>query len=393
MKTNQKRIVLALNRWISNERRMAAGVFEYARPANQNWDFIIVPNTVHALQGIQSWKPHGIIGIAGDEETAEFALHLSIPFVNIYGGRPLVDGLPQIGVDDRLIGTMAAEHLINCGFEVFGYCGKPGIGSQTGRAKGFAKALIERGFRYKVFDPDAAYGELPDDYPVILHKEKKLQQWLFQLPRPIGIFACDDLHASWVADACRHLGIAIPEQVAILGVGDDDLICRASYPAISSIRLPSENIGEKAAETLQRMLLKEAGSAVDLYMEPETVVVRPSTDILAVANPNLTKALSFIREHATDRISVPDVVAVSGLSRRAMELLFHKALRRTPHMEIRRVQMECAKKLLRESDLSINDVALKSGFGSSIRFCLDFKKTMDISPGQYRKNYRNAEPL
>jgi LacI family transcriptional regulator len=218
----------------------------------------------------------------------------------------------------------------------------------------------------------------------------QLVTWLRDRKWPLALMVHNDLRARAIAQICRDEGISVPDDIAILGVDNDDLDCELSDPPLSSVCVPWRRIGYDAASLLDRMLEGEAIEPSMIALPPIGVAERQSTDSVAVSDPEVVAAIRFIREHAHERTSVDDVLREVPIGRRSLEKRFRASLKRTPLEEIRRVHIERAKQLLATTDLSIHDVARRSGFGGSTWFSEAFHDLVGESPAHYRKRYQRT---
>jgi LacI family transcriptional regulator len=215
-----------------------------------------------------------------------------------------------------------------------------------------------------------------------------LGQWLKSLPKPVGILAWNYSSGREIMFAAELAGLLVPEEVAVLCGGDDDLLCEMLHTPMSGIRVASEQIGHEAARVLDRMMRGGKPPLESVFFPPSNIITRHSTDTLAIQDRALARALSFIRENAANRIEVKDVTRHSGVSRRALEQRFMQVMRRTPAGEIRRVHLERAKRLLEETDLPIPDVAESAGYGSPEYMAGVFRSELQTTPLKYRKEIR-----
>jgi LacI family transcriptional regulator len=211
-----------------------------------------------------------------------------------------------------------------------------------------------------------------------------LIKWLRSLTRPIGIYTPGDLHSVCLLDMCLELGIAVPEEIAILGRGNDPVICEAVHPTLSSIDLNAPRMGYEAAKLLEKMM---AGKSVPemIFIPPSHLAVRQSTDLVAIEDSDVAQAVQYIRDHACSGINVPHVVEQVGLSRSVLERRFYQHLGRTPKAEILRVKIEKAKMLLVGTDHSSERIARLSGFASLEYFTTAFRRMVGMKPQAYRK--------
>jgi LacI family transcriptional regulator len=291
---------------------------------------------------------------------------------------------PVVSLDDDAAGRMAAEHLLDCRLEHFAFYGMIGPTHVSGRRfAGFARALEDRGYPCR---------ESPVRYPTetdrLTHSHwPQLKAWLHELFKPVGIMASEDGVASDLAACCRSLGVAVPDQVAIIGVNNDDLLCEGAWPPLSSVEPDYSRMGYKAAVLLDRLFAGEELPAGDrlIRLPPLGVTQRVSTSVLAVRDPELAEAVRFIREHACDPCSVDDVVREVAVGRRWLERQFLAQLGRTPHEEIVRVRIENAKRLLLRPEFGVIQVADRCGF-SKVQFMRAFRQQTGTTPATYRRN-------
>jgi LacI family transcriptional regulator len=209
-----------------------------------------------------------------------------------------------------------------------------------------------------------------------------------KLPRPVGILACYDIRAQQLLDVCRELEISVPEEVAVIGVDNDELLCNLCTPPLSSVIPDTLQTGYRAAELLDKLLQGKTISEEATFIEPLGVAARQSTDILAIDDPDLVKALKLIREHASDGINVKDLLREIPLSRRVFEFRFQKLLGCTPHEMLIRTRMDRVKQLLRETDLTLETIAHRSGFAHVEYMTSAFRRHAGMTPGVYRKQVR-----
>jgi LacI family transcriptional regulator len=219
---------------------------------------------------------------------------------------------------------------------------------------------------------------------------KRFQDWVRSLPKPAAVFTCNDLWGLQLAETCRQLGYGVPEDVAILGVQDDDLLCELARPPLSSIAIPAERIGFEAAAMLDRLLARPRLRPPPLLFPPLGVVNRQSTDILAVSDPQVATAVRFIQERAHQPLLVEDVLQAVSISRRALERRFRQALHRTLGEEIRRAHLERARELLARTSLAMSAVAQRSGFTDGKHLATVFRQETGVTPTAYRAQLQSG---
>jgi LacI family transcriptional regulator len=287
-----------------------------------------------------------------------------------------------ICLDDQEAGRLAAEHLLDCRLEKFGFFGRAGWPASDNRLEGFKRAVESRGFSCLVSTAQwqGSYSQTAEDL-------RQLITWLKSLPRPIGILAADDSAGCDLVAACLKAQIGVPDEMAVLGVNNDDLLCDSAWPPLSSVEADYSRVGYAAAVMLDRLL---AGEEIPIEqravrLHPLGIVRRMSTDVLAVDDPQLAQAVRYIREHACDPCSMEDVLRHIAVGRRWLERQFAKKLNRSPHAEILRVQMETAKRLLLQPGLPIEDIALRCGFSSAPSMGRAFLRSFAMTPAAFRR--------
>lgn len=384
---NSKRIAIMLPENLPALDRIRLGIYRYARPSHP-WDFLNLGFGPRHYPMASHWRAHGVIGQAGRADLAALARGLRIPYVNLYGGRPFA-GLAHVECSNAAIGALAAHYFLDLGFRNFGFVGLRGDPSSNDRHASYAQTLREARQTIRPMSYTFAYPPVSFEGEVTMEVETILHRYLAWLAKPVAIFCFDDRHAVMVSEACGHLKLRVPDDVAILGVSNDELACNKAYPPISSIKLPLESVGHRAAEVLDHLMAGRKAPARPVLLMPEGVVARQSTDILCVDDPRLAIAFSAIRKHTGERIRIHDIARLSGLNRRQLERRFREVLGRTPLQEIRRIQIDRVKERLRETFLTLDAIAAETGFGSRSRMTVEFTKAEGMPPAAYRKLFRH----
>ena len=309
---------------------------------------------------------------------------------NVKAGRsPVVavsQGLwaPNISVvcsNDTLIGEVGARYFLDKGFHNFGYYGASRYQWAALRKKGFCDTLKRAGFT--VATQQASHNVNIDK------AMPRLRRWLSELPRPLALMASDDMPARHILAACRELGLQVPEQVAVLGVDDDDILCEMAAPPLSSIMQDCDRIGYEAAALLDQMMKRKQQSYRVIEIPPVRIIERKSTDITVIKDADVVNVLRLIRERPNDSPSIKSLMREIPMSRRTLERRFKAALGRSPADEIRRCRLERAKLLLRNSTLKISRVANQSGFCDARTMAVVFRREMKTSPSAYRRQFRD----
>jgi LacI family transcriptional regulator len=288
--------------------------------------------------------------------------------------------LHNIIADNPAIGNMAAEHLLERGFCHFGYCGFDNMYWSCVRGKSFSSRISQAGFETHFYKRPKSRDAL-----TWYKEEAILAEWLRQLPKPVGIMACNDDRGQHVTEACALAKLSVPYEVAIIGVDNDDQVCDISNPPLSSIELDVENAGFEACKLLDKMISGKKLKPQTFIVRPTRVVTRQSTNIVAIDDVLVSQALNFIEQNAKNPIQVSDVVKALNVSRTVLTDKFMRTLRRSIYSEIKRVRTNAIAHLLLETDLSISDIAFTLGFNKVNHIARYFKQTTGLSPLEYRK--------
>ncbi len=332
------------------------------------------------LSWLKSWSGDGIIARIETDSIGKQLKKFGVPIVDLSSAR-YVDGVPWADTEDKAISKLAVEHFAGLGFKQVAYCGDAGFEWSSRRCIHFLALAEAAGCVVHEHQSVARYNS---DFNLATEK-RRIMEWLRELPRPVGIMCCYDFKAQQVLDACRQLNIAVPAEVAVLGVDDDQLICELSEPTLSSVIPDTKRTGYEAAGLLDRMMSGErVATEQPMLTQPLGIRIRQSTDTLAIEDEEVAKALQYIRRHATANIRVTDILRQVSLSRRALEHRFKKWIGHTPHEEIQRVRINRIKELLSETGLSIHEIAERAGFEYHEYMAAAFKRETGMTPTEYR---------
>ncbi|MHC4123139.1 MAG: DNA-binding transcriptional regulator [Planctomycetota bacterium] len=340
---------------------------------------------------LRKWGARGIITRARGKKKTRELLASGLPVVYATKIDPGVgEQVPFkycVVADNEKIGQMAADHLLERGFTNFAYCGFYLAGFEKfwpprTRGMAFSKRVVKAGFDTCFYHPPGAGKVPPWEQEQLL-----LAKWLKLLTKPVGLMAANDDRAQQVVEACKVAGLRIPDEVAIISVDNDEMICDLSDPPLSSISLNTERAGYEAAGLLDKLMKGEKVPKRNITVEPVSVVCRQSTDILAIDDKDISAALRFIRENSKRRIRVNDVTEAVAMSRRGLERRFRKFLSRSIYDEIKRARIQQVAKMLVDTNLSISRVAYVLGYSSVANISRSFKQEKGISPQGYRKKY------
>jgi LacI family transcriptional regulator len=345
----------------------------------------------------RDWKPDGIICQIYDDRLAKVYREINKPVVEIFESRAQSE-FPRILPDDVATGELAARHFMERGFRHFAFFGASWMLWSREREQGFL-GEIERTFRARAKSNGhsahnftfSSYGSFSDSIPPAFGESDKrraaaMGAWLSSLPRPLALFVANDLWGFELVQAVREIGLHVPNDIAVLGVDNEELLCEIAHPPLSSVRIGAEQIGHAAVALLEQLLRgKKVPKAVP-RIPPMEVVTRQSTDVLAVEDTDVAAALRHIHEHATEGLSVKQMLEAVPINRRTLERRFVSVLGHTPLEEIRRVRLERAKVLL-QTDLPIYQIALQSGFATPEYLATTFFQALGVTPTAYRRQF------
>jgi LacI family transcriptional regulator len=367
-----RRIGLALDAVAAYGRGIIRGVMTYTH-TNARWIVSVEPQWSFSDPiNVERWDVDGLIVQIFSREFENRVLKLGLPATNVSN---FCDGdmnLPSVLPDDSAVGVMAAEYLISLGFRQLAYCWAGGMQYGRLRLESFQKTAAKSGI--PVHECNAA--------------TMQLDKWILGLPKPIGVLGCNDDWAHRILNAARHEGIKVPDQMAVLGVDNDELFNALVTPSLSSVALPTEQIGYEAAARLDRLMDGQKLPATPTVLPPVRVVPRASTDVLSIEDEDIVLAVRFIREHAAEPLQVDDVLDHVPLSRRSLERRFQQLVRHSISDEIRQAHINRAKDLLANTDLSMSQVATASGFTTATRLGIVFHKEVGESPTEFRRRTR-----
>jgi LacI family transcriptional regulator len=336
---------------------------------------------------LEGWKGDGIIARVESRGLEDTIRATGLPAVDVRGAFDLE--MPLVETNEHSTCRLAFEHLQSRGFRHLAFCGFEGANYSERRLRYFRALAAGAGLSLQSYEsplPGRTEGEwmLSSREQLALLSANSLSRWLHELPKPVGLFACNDVCGQQVLNACREAGLAVPEQIAVLGVDNDTVHCELSEPPLSSIQLNTPKIGYVASSLLDCMMEKGIRPQAKTFVDAIGVVVRQSTDIVAVDDPVVAKAVRFIRQNAGAALGVDDVVRAVAVSRRQLERRFHQHLQRTPKDEIQRVRIRRIKELLAGTDLTLTEIAGKVGFDHPEYLSTVFKKAVGVTPMAYR---------
>ena len=386
-----RKVALFFETTATNDRKMLCGIAKYSRlygpwllyckrhpfymtPGHSMWKQKVIPE-------LKSWAPDGIIAHV-DTKKARDLIELNVPIILGAVTEPVYLTSSYFADDSAATSLMAAEYLLSLGFKNFAFCGFQYQYWSQERCDVFVKAIARAGYKVDVYNPPKSHsrGFLRDDQVI-------LSKWLKTLPNPVAVLACNDARAQQVIDSCHLAGLNVPEKVAVLGIDNDDLICDTTSPPLSSIALGNEKAGYETARLLDNMMSGRKRKPHAIIISPTHIIVRQSTDIFAIEDAEVAKAMNFIRENRKRQISVDDAVNATSLGRRALEQRFKKTLNHSIYQEIRRGCVEQVARMLLETSIPVFQIAKTLGYSSSEHIARPFRKEKGMSPQQYRRKY------
>ncbi|SIN95489.1 LacI family transcriptional regulator [Singulisphaera sp. GP187] len=366
-------------------RGVLRGMKRYAE-SRQNWVLMPVVSDAKAIRMLSKVKPDGIITWVFRTSLLEILTSLRTPWVNVCGVTPDV-GIPRVGPDDLLIGQLAATHLLDRGIRHFGFIGHAEHAGSARREEGFRRTLDQ------AHHTAAYYHETGrQQFDSRLHRwalGEGFRRWVDSLPKPVGISTFYDMWGLQLSEVCREVGLRVPEDVAIVGMGNDDLLCELARPSLSSVVVPAERIGYEAAVLLDRLMAGAKPPDRPVLLPPTGVAIRQSSDILAIDDPEVAAAIRLIHEHGHQPIRVGDLLRAVSISRRSLERRFRTIFNRSISEEIRRVHLERARDMLAGTELSMSEVAEHAGFSNARHLSIAFRQQTGRTPSAYRQQFRS----
>jgi LacI family transcriptional regulator len=375
---NMKRIVLLVETSRAFGRGLIMGIARYSK-LNGPWSFYTEPiGLKSSIPHLTSWKPDGII--MRDSLITKELLKLKIPTILAIHNSSYPKDLPVIKTDSRSIAKLASAHLIEKGLKNLAFLGLEDFDWSRERGFYFSRFNSEAGYETYSYAPKKRIkkNEWEDE-------QQHVSEWVNSLPKPIGIFACNDDRAQHILEVCKLINLKVPEDVAIIGVDNDPMICDISDPPLTSIALNVESAGYEAAKLMDRMIDKKMTSGKQIMVSPTHIVERQSTDILAVNDIDVANAINYIKKNAKNKILINDLVKATGIGRRTLERKFRKTIHRSISEEIQYIRVELISKLLVDTDLTISQITSHFYFTEIDHISRYFKRKKGIGLREFRK--------
>lgn len=384
------RIALLIQSSLEYGRGLLRGIGSYSQ-AHGPWTLFHRVGLLadHLPPQLRKWRPQGIIGQFETRRVLQQVLRLRVPTIDLFALHRS-RGIPRFSVDHLAVSRMAADYFLELGYRSFAYCGFQGVYYSERREAAFVEYLHDRGCSVEVFTGQAAQSasgvfdiESAGQFDI-----DEIGRWLRSLPKPLALLAGTDMRAKHVLEACRLNEVKVPLEVAVLGVGNDEVLCNLADPPLSSVALRSEHIGYEAAALLDQMMHGQPPSCDDIVTGPLCVVPRQSTNSLAISDPKVHEALVYLREHFAQNVSISKVARHVGVSQSTLQRRFLQALGRSPRAELVRLQLTRVEELLRDTHLPLARIAELAGFNYPECMMKLFKRKTGTTPGEFRNRLR-----
>lgn len=367
------------------DRGIIRGISRYVH-LRTPWCLYVEEEPVNKIPSFLTWSGDGLVLSLDDAQIVHTIPQFSGKIVGI--GCLSFDMLRNLSIstvktDDKMIAEWAADYLVERGLQHFAYCGMRPRGLDQWdkvRRDSFHSRIIKHGYECAIFT-GRHYASRKWSLMIA-----ELKNWLLGLHKPVGLMACNDSQGRHVLEACRQSDLRVPEDVAVIGVDNDELVCELAIPPLSSIAQSTEQIGFRAAELLDTLMSGRRRHPGHITVPPTCLVARQSSDTVAVDDEVVSLALEFIREHASELVGVPDVARHVGVSRSTLEKHFKRSFGCTVHDEFQRRRLRIARRLLTCSDLSLQVIAERSGFRSAHYMSSVFRREFGCPPGRLRQN-------
>ncbi len=328
---------------------------------------------------LKGWDGDGVIARVESERIARELRATGLPVIDVSAALPRLE-FPRVATAAVGAAQLAATHLMERGLVNFAYCGDRRFHWARQRGEAFARAIrVMGGGNCAGFTP--VPGAVDDEVG-------EIARWLKTLPRPVGVLASLDLRGQQVLAACRIAGLVVPDEVAVIGVHNDELLCELCDPPLSSVMPNPQRAGYEAAALLARAM---AGRRVPVTLHeiaPLGVAARHSTDLAAVGDAKIAGAVRFMRQQAAGGANVGDVLRAVPMARTALERRFKAALGTTPHAHLRKLRIERVKELLSGTSLPVGEIAAATGFEHAEYLSAMFRRECGLSPREFRARHR-----
>lgn len=375
--TPRRRVALLVETSLGSGREILRGIGRYARQAS-NWQLF------HAAGGLadaipdwmKDWKGDAVIARIQNPETRDQLSTLGIPVIDVLG--VCENQFPLVHVDDEAIGNLVGRHFLERDFQHFGFYGISDENWSDRRGTAFRECVREGKSFHELKIPRQSRAEAPGRF-------QQLQEWVRSLPKPTAIMVCSDQRGLELLEACLSEGITVPEEIAVIGVDNDAALCEISDPPLSSVRGGHFNVGLEAARVVDLLLSGETLKSETIRVPPNEIVERESSSIRAIEDPVIAKGVSHIRRNLAGAITNDSIARACGISRTLFQKRFREAMGQSIREFILERRVERALQLIRGSDITLADVAERSGFRHQEYLGQIMKRATGKTPGQLRK--------
>ena len=379
---DQRRIALLIDTATTWGAGLIEGVTDFAKSKGRRWVYSLEPCGKYDRRMLpEKWKGDGVVARITHPALAEQLIAKKLPAINVSWFTYGENLIPRCTGDETGVARIAAKYLLDNGFRQFAYCAstlRPSYFDRLGAA--FVEAIEQAGYHCEQFADHAKLEQLDSEQQL-----EELSRWLVSLPRPTALLAFDTLQGRQVTEACVQCGLAVPDDIAVLGGEHDELTSRISSPPLSGVDQSPREVGFRAAEMLDCLIEQRPLSETDVRIPPQRIITRQSTDKVAIDDDMLSQAVRFIHENYSEPFSIRDILDEIPLSRRALEIGFRRHLGRTPRDEIRRVRVRKALQLLCDTDWSVTKIANACGFDRPELLTRAFRREIKTTPSDFRK--------
>ncbi len=384
---NFKKVLILVKNAQQHDRDLLLGIANHARLIRQ-WSlfgphdfyssFGDITNCKQVASYITKWKIDGVI--IREPDDVGVLLDTGIPIIMFPYASDAYPQIPALLNDAATTGKTAARYYLDRGFKNLAFCGYDLHAWSRGRCESFVQEAASAGLTVHVYKQKS--GKTP---PTWIEEQPRLTQWLTDLPKPVGVFACNDSHAQQVAAACKIAQLEIPYHVSVLGVDNDETICNLSSPPLSSIHIDTQKVGFEAAQLLDQLMQGQKMQGQRIFDSVIKVISRESTDLVAVRDETIRAAIQFIYTHARNAIQVRDVAEAAGVSEWLLAKKFRGQMGHSINTLIKRIRIELIKNMI-EADTPIAKIAELTNFSDVHHISRYFRRETGLSPTEYKKS-------
>ena len=368
--------------------RILRGIRKYSQEADDPWVVCTMPSSYrdsHSFEEFLSWavkwRANAVLVPFNPEDPVEKFRENGIVAISLDNIHPFTQ-IPNLTGNYHRMGEMVATRLVASGYHNFAFFGYHGVCWSDGRREGFLDYLQSQGLKDNFQE-----GVRVRTDSLWSYDEAKLGYWLLSLPKPVGIMACDDTQANILLECCRSFDIAVPGEVAIIGVDNDDVRCTMTYPQLSSLDVDLEGGGYALASMISRMAEDPSYPGEDIVLQPRGIVTRQSSGIVVTEDKAVQEAIRFIAENARKKIQVADVLAHVPMSRRSLEQRFLKATGLSVYEFITKLRMDTFSELLLTTTDSVSQIAALMDEPDTKSISRRFAAVKGCTPREYRRRY------